>query len=655
MTKIKDIPKVNRPRERFLEKGSNSLSKSELLSILIGSGIKGKNVKKLSEQIIRKFGNLFLDITVENLLEIQGIGKVKALQIVAAIALVKRFYDEQKSTENIILSATDVIDLYKELKDKKKEYLVCLFLDARNSLISKEVISIGTLDKSIIHPREIFGPAIELRSASIILLHNHPSGESNPSNGDIVIMHKIVEAGKLLGINVIDFIIIAKDNSYSFFNSLQKEKDQIVNYISEGIQLSLLDLLEIERPSYKPLIKKSSIVFRNSIPEIPTTTYGTFSIFKYPAKFIPQVIAYALKEYARNGMEIFDPFAGYGTVGLVSRIYGYNYELWDLNPIIETIHKTALLSVPKIDVSKIIKDIKQCNEVFVPEWSNLGYWIPDRFLPIISKAWGFVHSQNDEIKYLLTIPLLKTTRFFSHSDEKIHKLYKSKFSRQKIEKLFREDWETKFYKMIKREVTILIRKIHEYSKLNPQKVESKIISGKDIFENKLESNKNILITSPPYLQAQEYIRSTKLELFFLGYEEKYIKQLGKKEIPYNHVKGIDIFSEKYFHYRERIQEEHLIKLYDRYFHSTLNIFQTLGKSITDYMFIFVGSAKIRTTPIPIDEIIIEHLSNFGWIHEITLVDKIVSRVMFQSKINPASKNEDSRIRTENLVILKRGY
>lgn len=391
MPKIKDIPKVNRPRERFIEKGPDGLSKSDLLSILIGSGIKGKNVKKISEQIIRKFGNSFLDITVNNLLKIHGIGKIKALQIVAAVSLVKRFYDEQKPIENIILSATDVIELNKDLKDKKKEYLVCLFLDARNSLIKKEVISIGILDKSIIHPREIFGPALELRSASIILLHNHPSGESNPSSKDIEIMHKIVQAGKLLGINVIDFIIIAKDNSYSFFDSLQQEEDKKACYIYDGIQLSLFDLLEIDEPSYTPLIKKSPIIFRNSIPEIPSTTYGTFSIFKYPAKFIPQVIAYVLKEYAENGMEIFDPFAGYGTVGLVSKVYGYNYELWDLNPIIETIHKTALIAKPKINILEIIENIKQSKEEFIPKWSNLEYWIPEKFLPLISKSWGFFH------------------------------------------------------------------------------------------------------------------------------------------------------------------------------------------------------------------------------------------------------------------------
>src|SRR3989338_11237078 len=192
MGKLKDIPKIDRPRERFLAKGPDALSKSELLAILIGSGIKGKNVKQLSEQIIRKFGNKFLDIRVDDLLEIPGIGKAKALQIVSALALVKRFYEEIGSKDNIVLSAQDAVFLTSEIKYKKKEYLICLYLNARNVLLKKEIISIGTLNKSIIHPREIFGPAVEFRSAGIILLHNHPSGDVIPSKQDMEVVNKMI-------------------------------------------------------------------------------------------------------------------------------------------------------------------------------------------------------------------------------------------------------------------------------------------------------------------------------------------------------------------------------------------------------------------------------------------------------------------------------
>ena len=399
---------------------------------------------------------------------------------------------------------------------------------------------------------------------------------------------------------------------------------------------------------------KVSILFRNTIPEIPSTTYGTFAIYKYPAKFIPQVIAYVLKRYAKPGMKIFDPFAGYGTAGLVSRVYGYEYELWDLNPIIDVIHKTAIMKPPRdIDIVDLIKELKNSKEEFIPKWSNLSYWFPEDFIPVLSRAWGFTHSLDDETKYILLIPLINVTRYFSYGDEKVHKLYKSKYSRKKVEELLKSDWKRQFYTMLEKEVYILLRKIWEYNRLKPKEVGYKIKSGIDTLETKLDRDVNILITSPPYLQAQEYIRSTKLELFWLGYDENYIRGLSKKEIPYRSTNKIKIYSEKYYEYRDKIIEDHLRILYDRYFHAILNAFSSLGENVTDYMCIFVGPAKIRTTSIPIDDIIIEHLREFGWQHEVTFIDTIVSRVMFESKVNPASGEKDSRIKTEHLVVLRR--
>ncbi len=399
---------------------------------------------------------------------------------------------------------------------------------------------------------------------------------------------------------------------------------------------------------------KVSILFRNTIKEIPTTTYGTFAIYKYPAKFIPQVIAYVLKKYAKPGMKVFDPFAGYGTVGLVSRVYGYDYELWDLNPMINVIHNTAIMKRVKINPLDLISALKNSNKEFLPKWSNLLYWFPDEFLPLLSKAWGFIHSLEDERKYLLLIPLINVTRYFSWGDEKVHKLYKSKYSKKKIENLLKGNWKEEFYKMLEEEIYLLLNKIQEYNRLNPKDVNYEIKSGIDTLETKLDEEVNIFITSPPYLQAQEYIRSTKLELFWLGYDESYIRELSKKEIPYRPVKKIEIYSKLYYEFREKIKEEHLREIYDRYFFAILNVFSVLGEKVKDYMCIFVGPAKIRTTPIPIDDIIIEHLRELGWKHEITFIDTIVSRVMFKTEINPASGEKDSRIKTEHLIVLKRG-
>ena len=402
--------------------------------------------------------------------------------------------------------------------------------------------------------------------------------------------------------------------------------------------------------------QKVSILFRNTIPEIPSTTYGTFSIYKYPAKFIPQVIAFVLKKYGTPGMRIFDPFAGYGTAGLVARVYGYDYELWDLNPIIDIIHKSAIIGRPEVKINgliELIESFKKSTKEFLPSWSNLNYWFPREFLPVLSKSWGFVHSLKNENKYLLIIPLLKVTKYFSWSDEKVHKLYRSKYSRKKTENLLQGSWENVFYKMLRDEVFALYNKLCEYEKLHPQDVKFEIKSGIDTLTTELNEKVNILITSPPYLQAQEYIRSTKLELFWLGYEESYIKNLAKKEIPYRDVPKIKIYSKTYFKFRKKIEENHLKVLYDRYFHAILSIFSKLGEKVENYMCIFVGPAKVRNISIPIDDIIVEHLKEFGWKHEITFVDKILSRVMFESKINPASRIRDSRIKTEHLIVLKK--
>ena len=256
MLKIKDIPKVDRPREKFLKKGSEALSKSDFLAILLGSGIKGKNVQKLAQQIIKKFGKNFLNITVDDLQKVSGIGQAKALQIASAISLVKRFYDENQTNEIMIKNSQDVVSITYDLRNKKKEHLVCLYLNARNILLKKEVVSVGLADKTLLHPREIFYPATELNAASIILVHNHPSGDSSPSEKDIEIVENITQAGRIMGIPVIDFVIVSEKGNFSFSEKL-KDRNKSFDYVADGVvQATLFDLLEIEKPVYEVNVQK---------------------------------------------------------------------------------------------------------------------------------------------------------------------------------------------------------------------------------------------------------------------------------------------------------------------------------------------------------------------------------------------------------------
>ena len=255
MAKIKDIPQVDRPREKFLKKGPEALSKSDLLAILLGSGIKGKNVRQLSQQIIKKFGKSFLSITVDDLKGVAGIGEAKALQIASAISLVKRFYAEDRINKTIVRNSQDVVSLTYDLRSKKKEHLVCLYLNARNALLKKEIVSVGLADKTLVHPREVFYSATELNAASVILVHNHPSGNSLPSERDIQIIEKIAQAGEIMGIPVVDFVIVSEKGDFSFHEKL-KDQSRDFDYVAEGIQEALFDLLEIEKPAYEFNIQK---------------------------------------------------------------------------------------------------------------------------------------------------------------------------------------------------------------------------------------------------------------------------------------------------------------------------------------------------------------------------------------------------------------
>jgi hypothetical protein len=400
-------------------------------------------------------------------------------------------------------------------------------------------------------------------------------------------------------------------------------------------------------------MKTQEILFRKT-SAIPNPSFGVFSLYKYPAKFIPQVPAFVMENYAEKGMRVFDPFAGSAAVGFAARLYGLDYELWDLNPLLEHLHSLCEIKPKSLDKSMTAK-IQAHPQEFLPSWKNLSYWHPEEFLLLLSKAWSFYHYSADECtKKLLLVPLLKLTKYFSYADEKLHKLYRSKHAKEKVERLLTQDYQGLFYGILERELQKTLQKLFEYQTLKPQKVSCTVKAGVDVLEENLKEYANILITSPPYLQAQEYIRSTKLELFWLGHSENYIQSLSKKEIPYREVPALQVLSETYHAYRKAIEEKHLLRLYDNYFFAVLSTLERLSQKVSDYMFVFVGSAKVRGQSIPIHKIICQHLiAKEEWVHEKTYIDRIVSRVMFRANKNPATGLEDQRMDREYLVVLKR--
>ncbi len=209
MTRIKNLQKADLPRERLVRYGPGKLKDFELLAILLGSGIKGKNVLTLAKAILQKISLVGIkNITVQDVNSIKGVGSVKATQIVAIIELSKRFSEDK--TE--ILSDKDIWNLCSDIRDSKKEHFIAFYLDTHDKLIERQIISIGTLDTSLVHPREVFEPALTLHAASIILAHNHPSGSLDPSDADIQITQKLIDSGKLLGIPIQEHLIVTKDS-----------------------------------------------------------------------------------------------------------------------------------------------------------------------------------------------------------------------------------------------------------------------------------------------------------------------------------------------------------------------------------------------------------------------------------------------------------
>lgn len=217
MPKIKELPKHEQPREKLIEKGVENLKDRELMAILLRTGTKGKDVLKVSEEILNKFPKKkLLSLDFKELSKIKGIGAGKACLLLAAFELTKRALAVEDNNLPLINSAKDAVAQLQELRTAKKEHFVVLYLNARNQLIYKEAISMGTLNANLVHPREVFEPAIKNLAAQIIIAHNHPSGDSESSIDDEAITKRLIESGKILGIEVIDHIVIAKDGFFSF-------------------------------------------------------------------------------------------------------------------------------------------------------------------------------------------------------------------------------------------------------------------------------------------------------------------------------------------------------------------------------------------------------------------------------------------------------
>jgi len=213
MKTIKDMPEHSRPREKLREKGASALSDEELVAAILGMGTAGVDVRTISKQVAGLICEHKEALKLDHLRGVPGMGLAKAAQILSAFELARRHLVKDAVK---ISCAKDALPLLTDITGKQQEYFLCISLNGANEVIEKRVVTIGLLDKSPVHPREVFADVIADRAAAVIFAHNHPSGDLEPSQSDLQLQEQLSEAGKILGIRVLDHVIVSRKGYYSF-------------------------------------------------------------------------------------------------------------------------------------------------------------------------------------------------------------------------------------------------------------------------------------------------------------------------------------------------------------------------------------------------------------------------------------------------------
>jgi DNA repair protein RadC len=213
MKTIKDMPGHERPREKLRERGAAALTDEELVAAILGTGTAEVDVRTMARQVAALLREHRGALSLEHLLAVPGIGLAKAAQILSALELARRHLIRETVR---IATAEDVVPLLADIAGKQQEYFVCLSLNGAHEVIEKRIVTIGLLDRSPVHPREVYADVIADRAAAVILAHNHPSGDVQPSEADLRMHEQLVEAGKILGLQVLDHVIVARKGYFSF-------------------------------------------------------------------------------------------------------------------------------------------------------------------------------------------------------------------------------------------------------------------------------------------------------------------------------------------------------------------------------------------------------------------------------------------------------
>ena len=399
------------------------------------------------------------------------------------------------------------------------------------------------------------------------------------------------------------------------------------------------------------------VSFRELVPEIRDTGYLTHAIFYYPAKFIPHVVRYALESFTEEDDWIVDPFAGSGTVGVEAYLCKRNAFLLDLNPLLNYMIplkvRTEKERLREDSLSQMLDGLEKSKGHFTPAWSNIAYWYPPEMLEVLSRYWGFIkNSERNTYTAIVESALVKMSKYFSYAEHRTPKLFRSKSKRKYIEELLQTDWAEKLKGMIRNHSLGTLRNLNDFATVTNHHnscVEFK--GGVDSSYFSFQQEFDALITSPPYLQAQEYMRTVKMDLFWLGYNDEEIRGLSRLEIPYRKADRL-IQTPTLKKIKTELTRDDLVKLLDSYFCHTINALENAMNQLkaNGTACIFIGNPLVDGIKVEIWRILMEYFTDNGYFFENLYEDRIKNRQLFGTRKN---KNPDG-MKSEFLLILRKG-
>ena len=402
----------------------------------------------------------------------------------------------------------------------------------------------------------------------------------------------------------------------------------------------------------------ADVSFRELVESIPRTTYATHKIHSYPAKFIPQVVRYFLENYTSPGEWILDPFAGSTSTGIEAKITGRNAVLTDINPLTKHLARVKLtelgddasgdsvsISALRHRFETLLQDFRNASGYeFLPRWKTVAKWYYPEMLQYLSNKLGFLHTLEDAdvLKDILLFAGLRLARSLSLGDDQVPKLFRSKRKKEKMKELVTTDWEAYAEKLFFSTAVSYFNSAAEYTALS-QRTEVSVHAPFDITtwnDHRLLPSDMLLdgiITSPPYLQAQEYIRSTKLDLYWLGYSEKDIRTATRGEIPYrktSEVVNLETLN-PLREYLEELNRLDLLQLVESYFYFVLSAFRDTGNDLKPggYYGIFVGNPRVQGRLVELWQIINEFMLREGYRIVKVFRDPIKASRLFKGRLN----------------------